>query len=628
MQHCTSTSVVAAAGFAVVMAAQIASGAIYYVSPDGTGTGASWNDPAGFEAAYAAAGEAGGGELWLKKGTYHPVTGRAFASGVVVRGGFAGDETSAAEAKPDVNVTTFDAMIAKNTYCEYAFTNTADAVVSQFELHGLVFTNFGMSVLYAPVGTVRDAVISKCTVDGTRKADKTFAAVYVKNFSAAFRDCKFAHNVIGVKLLGGTNDFQRCDFTDNKLAPWCEGAPLHVVGSYGTNGKTANARATVSDCRFLRNWSNNHHSCATATGVLVEYAHVFVTNSLFEANIAHKDGGAGNCRGVILVNQTCSQLTMYGCAIRKNMALQSSQSAATCVQNASGFFAAENCVFSENIMSNTAAATTTTSYASVFGNYGASAASGQSYFVNCTIISNVAISVSGARVATICNDCTYGRNVCFANCMIADNVVTAADGVTPTYMADYVQVGTGTAHQDVFFNSVVKGRGASGQPFAVFNPATANLRLCFVRSAVYDYPDQVLAGVDTSYSQTDYTNELGKVVIPMDDAKLAGRFVRTSPAGVDQLGVATDSPFKKYGWSYWKGNDGNWWYRDDDSKGYTEGCRTINLTTIRYGGHITSYGFDPVNDPAYYDAVGSVRKQGRVCLGPLNPVPGMLLLLR
>ena len=180
MQHCTSTSVVAAAGFAVVMAAQIASGAIYYVSPDGTGTGASWNDPAGFEAAYAAAGEAGGGELWLKKGTYHPVTGRAFASGVVARR-FAGDETSAAEAK-DVNVTTFDAMIAKNTYCEYAFTNTADAVVSQFELHGPVFTNFDVRP-YAPVGTVRRRRHLKVYGDGTRKADKTFAAVYVKNFS-------------------------------------------------------------------------------------------------------------------------------------------------------------------------------------------------------------------------------------------------------------------------------------------------------------------------------------------------------------------------------------------------------------------------------------------------------------
>ena len=36
----------------------------------------------------------------------------------------------------------------------------------------------------------------------------------------------------------------------------------------------------------------------------------------FEANIAI-DGGAGNCRGLILVNQTCSQLTMYGCAIRR-----------------------------------------------------------------------------------------------------------------------------------------------------------------------------------------------------------------------------------------------------------------------------------------------------------------------
>lgn len=31
---------------------------------------------------------------------------------------------------------------------------------------------------------------------------------------------------------------------------------------------------------------------------------------------------------------------------------------------------------------------------------------------------------------------------------------------------------------------------------------------------------------------------------------------------------------------------------------------------------------------AYHDAVGAVRKRDRVCIGPLNPMPGMILLVK
>lgn len=81
------------------------SGAVYYVAPDGVGDGSSWDTAANFEAAYAAAGEAGGGELWLKKGFHVLANTVILKSGVVVRGGFAGTETSADQADPKENIT-------------------------------------------------------------------------------------------------------------------------------------------------------------------------------------------------------------------------------------------------------------------------------------------------------------------------------------------------------------------------------------------------------------------------------------------------------------------------------------------------------------------------------------------
>lgn len=70
---------------------------VIYVAADGEGSGSSWDDPAGLTAGFEQAVAADGGEIWIKAGTYRMsgATGLTACSNLVVRGGFAGDETSA-----------------------------------------------------------------------------------------------------------------------------------------------------------------------------------------------------------------------------------------------------------------------------------------------------------------------------------------------------------------------------------------------------------------------------------------------------------------------------------------------------------------------------------------------------
>ena len=122
------------------------------------------------------------------------------------------------------------------------------------------------------------------------------------------------------------------------------------------------------------------------------------------------------------------------------------------------------------------------------------------------------------------------------------------------------------------------------------------------------------------------TNELGYVSIPTADAKLASH-LEAGVFGVPQRGVLPDSPFRKSGYNYWKGTDGNWWYYDE-RQGTTASARTVDGATIKYGSLMGTYVPDYRTANAYHDAIGAVRKRDKVCLGPLNPVPGMCVLVK
>ena len=82
------------------LTALVASGATYYVVPGGAGSknGTSWaNAYADVQTAIDSAYNAGGGEVWIAKGTYKHGSAMTMKNNVAIFGGFAGTETSKEE---------------------------------------------------------------------------------------------------------------------------------------------------------------------------------------------------------------------------------------------------------------------------------------------------------------------------------------------------------------------------------------------------------------------------------------------------------------------------------------------------------------------------------------------------
>ena len=79
------------------LTALVASGATYYVVPNGAGSknGTSWaNAYADVQTAIDRASSDGGGEVWIAKGTYNHGSAMTMKNNVAIYGGFAGTETS------------------------------------------------------------------------------------------------------------------------------------------------------------------------------------------------------------------------------------------------------------------------------------------------------------------------------------------------------------------------------------------------------------------------------------------------------------------------------------------------------------------------------------------------------
>ncbi len=88
---------------------------IFYVSPDGTGAGTSWND-ASSDLRNILATRSSGDEVWVAAGTYFPdLTDREASflipSGVEVYGGFSGNETNQTQRNPLINLTILSGAI-------------------------------------------------------------------------------------------------------------------------------------------------------------------------------------------------------------------------------------------------------------------------------------------------------------------------------------------------------------------------------------------------------------------------------------------------------------------------------------------------------------------------------------
>ena len=652
-------------GCCVVGATLSGRGAVHYVAPDGTGDGTSWAAAASFETAYAAAGEDGGGELWLKKG-FHLLTNTVILkSDVIVRGGFSGAESSASEADPKANVTSIsgdtdhdnkwcpNGSFTKNqffsiydgnggyipvnpnrtnshwspgdsnaTYTDYAvndlpvgFSNATDVVVTGAEFRGVTFSGFKNAAFLVTQGSVTGFVLDGCDFIANNTVYSTYAAAYLSTVSGEMTDCGFYGNRRALYLGGGSNVLTRCTFKENPITDsdtQYHSAPVSIDGS--------STKAYLTDCVFTRNYNGNIRSYPNANSFFQGGGSSVFNRCTFTENLAHEHGSGsrGNCRGVI--QMFGGSMSVKESMFTKNVTDQAGQTSALLFTHTAGSLTIDSCYFADNVITNRSA-----SYAMAILLLTDAGANAKVAIANSTIERNRAVAMAAGGIGTVVSRARYTSHG-FANSLLADNVLETAPASTATEVAEYVSqlASAGTTHA-VFFNTVMTGRGTDGHK-AFSTRDGANARLCFINSVFYGYPDQALSNIDQSCINNTETNAQGYVCISKTDPKVMS-FARTGPNGLKSRGLSPSSPYVKKGRNVWRGTDGAWVYYNTAEGASYEPYHYANHSGSLKVSDATAIGVSTGN-PCAPDAFGVVRKLDKVTPGPLVPHSGLALLFR
>ncbi len=289
---------------------------VLYVDADasGTATGLSWQDA--FPTLQAALTLGGSGhQIWVAEGIYYPdlgtgqTQGNANASfqvspGVSLRGGFAGTETSAGEANPDLHPTILSGDVGRDdlnpdgnhiseTPGSITGANSTTLVILSGAptgrgIDGFILTAAGR-LAQSSGGSLRisggSPFITRCRFSGNTGLNGGAVAL-TNSANVAFNDCHFGGNTVtgdggAVWSSGSSVSFRACSFTQN-------------TGSSSSSGGGAFAAMSSSvllhDCEFLGN------QCPATFGsggaIEIDDSLLTATACLFRENVAYQGGAA------------------------------------------------------------------------------------------------------------------------------------------------------------------------------------------------------------------------------------------------------------------------------------------------------------------------------------------------
>ena len=626
---------------------------IFYAAPDGAGTGTSWADAADLKTAYDAAAQADGGEVWLKGGKHVLTETVVLASNVVVRGGFAGTETSADAADPDANFTliTSDAQgddmwrpnnttSSKNyvsiygeggglaeinpghthpywsagdsstRYTSYVsdnlsvgFTNRLNSAVSGAAFHGVTFASFTAAAVAVRGGVFENYLFENCRFVACNSMRTDFAPLYFSGTKGVLSNCTFEGCHRAISFVGGTNSLSHCTVRQCYPGSSCS----HLRNACVTVSGTA-AVVTASDCLFEWNYGENNQSYnsaldmrlapAASSGGSSRLTHCIFRNGRMTGNVyaplVHSDG-------FLLVSH---------CVFTNNVNSFNGQQAAGAISSGSNT-RIDGCYIADNVVTNLHKSSVAAG-ALIFpgGQY-------DTQVSDTTIERNVALAASSAPVGTIIVGSRYLHCV-FANCLIADNTVARHGSGSGTCAEHYNNQDQCANSHTVFFNTIFSGAGAGGQLFFAAR-ADVKPRLCLVNSAIANYPAQTIDdNLATLELDGAKTNALGQLVVPDGVDPLLRPKAVVGPDGVPARGVSTKSPYAKSARPFWVGG-GFWWYPDSASANSTVTKAThyynhYNRATVAG----PNYGNVDFSAPLPADAFGRPRDRSAFALGPLR----------
>ena len=275
-----------------------------YVAPDGSGDGTSWESAAGFETAMAALGTSGSAtyeaevEIWMKEGVYTKTADSATytipsKSTVVIRGGFAGTEESAA-GRAEGTYSTIDGVDTYKTF----IVNNAGAL----EIERMVFMRSlerGLSKTGAGSLTLKDC---RSTANGAI----TGASGYGPGLAGRGAYIEGNASVTTVKV-------EKCLFDGNiDQKKWYRSGDGY--GMYMKNLKSA----AVVDCSFVTNGNafatTSSGAQSSTTTFVVENVKLAMTNCSFVANTVF----AGSSGAVATLSGNCDGSTIDHCVWKGN----------------------------------------------------------------------------------------------------------------------------------------------------------------------------------------------------------------------------------------------------------------------------------------------------------------------
>ena len=462
-----------------------------------------------FAAAYADAGLYRG-EIWLKEGVYVFENHMEMLSNVAIRGGFAGNETSAAEAAPETRQSIISGDVGDNNYWRpnaagggvsstkvwvdgdfqppspaenhtywVATGNNSDDTPNAFVcasgsatncvFDGVVFTLFQKDTIVATSGMTEGLVFSRCkflacTTDNS--SDENRGVVRLYNSGARFTDCLFDGCCRGVLASGSatsTTYFDNCVFSNA------------YSGNYGgTIFATGSALADIRHCRFASNCCLiRGFQGAAAVTIKSSVGWSRIEDCVFENNRPWVD-----CHGTVSIGD--GKVEIVKCRFAGNsmkdqkFVAESGNGACLALCGWGGMIVVRDCLFSGNSAADTAA--NTLSLGTVFGQ-----STGTAVFINCTMENNAATnnSTSSARAATIVHG---GGNLALVNCLIdgsilsgerahdvycsaSDNTLSLVNCVMRNDANGYKPLTfTGATFQPTIANSVIQGYDPADLP--------------------------------------------------------------------------------------------------------------------------------------------------------------------
>ncbi|NLN01172.1 MAG: hypothetical protein GX174_04615 [Lentisphaerae bacterium] len=434
---------------------------IVYLVVGGAGLkdGSSWDNAyASLATAYAAAADNPlGGEVWIKTGKYNPPNaGINMLPNMVVRGGFAGHETSADQADPDANPTficesrhtgtetwsdgspmwtgtgnmifvdppdegdTSYYFVVFSVPAYYAFLNTDGCPLGDSGFHGITFTKFHEHVISSTSVNPRPLVIKKCRFLACNwKMHSKQKVVDMTGTGVDMEDCEFVgcQNPLWLATAAtdspvATSVVKRCRFYTN-LANWNNETMAGAVTVY------RNARATFSGCTFDR-CLNMAKGSSTRAGIL---ALINAQDTLIEDCVLRRGYSDNSARGaaIVLNASTDVALTINRSRLERNRYNGNGTGAHTCCGAAigtggTGKLFINDTAFIGNISTNRANGNGCGSCVGLTGTW-------RGAFVNCLFEDNLSIGESSSftEFQTFASAWLSSRRFTFANCVFKNN---------------------------------------------------------------------------------------------------------------------------------------------------------------------------------------------------------------